>query len=104
MPGKVLYTYTGIVGQDSSGSFVIPIPNTKLKGGAAGKTYWISVQVNENFINTGQWYWGVNSTIQGNEAMWQDPGGGFGLCPTWQTITTCNGVTGDLMFALRGKL
>jgi len=103
-PGTILHTYTGIVGTDSSGSFVIPIPTTRLRGGAAGKTYWLSVQVNMNFTNSGQWYWGVNSTIHGTEAQWQAPGGGFGnICPVWNTITVCNGITGDLMFTLKGR-
>jgi len=52
----------------------------------------------------GEWGWEVQSEISGNEANWQNPGGGFGLCPTWDTITNCIGVTGDFMFSVSGKL
>jgi len=68
-------------------SLVIDLPGTcDLNSG----TYWVSVQVNMDFGTGGQWGW-TDRTVQSNSAAaWQNPGGGFGVCPTWGTRhTTC---------------
>jgi hypothetical protein len=93
----------GIVGTDSAGSFTIKLANTvKLKKG----TYWVSVVANCSFTGgCGEWGWDTRSTQTGNEAQWQNPGGGFGVCPTWGPITTCiyGNPDPDFQFALKGK-
>lgn len=102
MPGKPVRkgTFDGVNGTFSSGNIAIKLPKEgrKLKPG----TYWVSVIVNMNFEEDGQWYWNVNSVQHGNQAMWRYPGQ-WEPCPTWGTIEECLNAAGpDLMFALRG--
>ncbi len=53
-------------------------------------TYWISVQVRQDFNPAGQWFW-HNRTIQSNAgAAWQNPGDGYGTgCTTWNRKNAC---------------
>src|SRR6266545_2773249 len=52
-------------------------------------TYWIEIQANMTFGTQGEWGW-TNRTVQSNNgAAWQNPGGGFGICPTWNRKTIC---------------
>jgi hypothetical protein len=90
--------YTG------SSDFVITLtsPVTLLAG-----TYWVSVQVREDFNPNGQWFW-RNRTVQSNSgAAWQNPGNGFGTgCTTWIRRTGCAGLGQtfpDQVFRLHGK-
>ena len=103
LPGKLAAECDGVAGSDNgSGSFTIKIPKSckvKLKAG----TYWVSVQANMDFLSGGQWGWEVNSVQNGNASAWQNPGGGFGVCPTWGTTLSCIGYGPDYMFALKGK-
>ena len=63
--------------------------------------YWISVQCRMDFAVGGQFAWNVVSGAYGSVAQWQNPGGGFAVCPTWGPITTCNTtVQTDLSFSL----
>jgi hypothetical protein len=100
-PGAVVGSVTA-VGNDSAGSFVIPLGTpVKLKPG----TYWVSVVANQDFTPNGQWGWETRTVQSNGPAQWQNPGGGFGVCPTWTALTTCIPTSGgpDLMFALNGK-
>ena len=55
---------------------------------AAG-TYWIEIQPNMDFATQGEWGW-TDRTVQSNSsAAWQNPGGGFAVCPTWMAKLTC---------------
>ena len=43
----------------------------------------------------GEWGW-TDRTVQSNyPAAWQNPGGGFGVCPTWTNKLTCIPTRGD---------
>ena len=65
---------------DTAGSFVVPIPSpVALSQG----TYWVSVQANMDFSVGGQWGCTDRTVASGSEAAWQNPGGGFGVCPSW---------------------
>jgi len=103
LPGKLVAECDSVVGNDNFGSFVIKLPKDcapKLKEG----NYWVSVQVNMDFGNGGQWGWEINSVQNGNLAAWQNPGDGFASgCTTWGTLESCLGFGPDYMFALRGK-
>jgi len=105
MPGAVIGTAQTVSCSDSSGSFACKLTTpVKLKGGTKGKTYWVGVVANQDFGTAREWGWTVNTTIHGNEAQWQNPGGGFGVgCTTWGPIGTCLGFTGDFAFDLKGK-
>ena len=96
-------TFTGLKGTDNNGSFSISLgkKGIKLKAGH----YWVSVVGNVNFINTGyEWGWQETSNIQNDNAMWENPEGGFGVgCTTWTDVGTCIGVNGDYAFDLQGK-
>ncbi len=100
LPGALVKEIDNAKFTDSAGSFAIQTGKVKLKKG----TYWVSVQANMNFIGgAGEWGWEVNSVQHGNEAAWQNPGGGFGVCPSWAPVSGCLGYGPDFMFALKGK-
>ncbi|MEI9932719.1 MAG: hypothetical protein WDM89_19845 [Rhizomicrobium sp.] len=99
-PGKLVAEIDNVVGRDRNGSFAIKFPKSvSLKSG----TYWVSVQANMDFEITGEWAWAINSAQSGQPAMWQNPGGGFGFCPTWTPIQSCFSNGPDFMFALKGS-
>ena len=104
-PGKQKASVTA-AGSDSGGTFAISLgkKGVKLKGGAKGTTYWVSVVANMDFGVGGEWGWENQTTAVGNPAQWQNPGGGFGVCPTWDDENVCipDG-QGDHMFTIRGS-
>jgi hypothetical protein len=68
------------------GSFAVQIPAGCC---LASGTYWMVFQVNMDFTPFGQWGW-TDRTVQfNNAAAWQNPGGGFGACPTWNRKLVC---------------
>lgn len=102
-PGKVVADFPmAAITNDSSGSLTVSLPSSvTLKAG----TYWVSVQAQMDFNVGGQWYWETNLAPTGMNAMWQNPGGGFGTgCDKYADMNTCLGQpAGDMMFELRGK-
>jgi hypothetical protein len=101
-PGKAVKkgTFTNLNGSGSpSYSLKLGKKGVKLKAG----TYWVSVVANCAFESCGEWGWEMNGAVQGNPAVWENPGGGFGICPKWDTVLNCIGASGDFMFALQGK-
>jgi hypothetical protein len=93
---------------DGVGNFVMNLgkDGARLKQGH----YYVSVQANMDFQVGGEWGWATRNTQEGNFALWQNPGDGFGTgCTTWSQENVCleNGgviVAGpDHMFTLRGK-
>ena len=68
----------------------------------ANGTYWLSVQCRMDLATGGQFAWDMVSGTHSLPAQWQNPGGGFGACLTWDDLNTCNGITPetDLSFAL----
>jgi hypothetical protein len=109
LPGNVAKNgaRTGLSYTDVSGfgSFKIDLTQggtqtpVKLKAG----TYWVSVVANCPFSSCGQWGWSINTVQHGNPGAWENPGGGFGVCPTWAPVASCVGYGPDFVFALRGK-
>ena len=66
--------------------------------------YWIEIQANMTFVPNGEWGW-TDRTVQSNSpAAWQNPGGGFGLCPSWTSKLTCIPTAGgpDQVFRING--
>lgn len=83
LPGKLLkkgsFTVNGA--DDGFGNFAIDLGKKGIKLGP-GK-YWVSVQVNMD-STSGEWGWALRTPIAGSEAVWQNPGDGFGTgCVTW---------------------
>ena len=104
VPGKAVKggTFTGLNGTDSSGSFAISLgkKGVKLKSG----TYWVSVIANCSYHGgCGEWGWDENATVTGYEAQWRNPGGDWGVCPTWDTLASCTSSSADFAFDLQGK-
>lgn len=103
MPGKALKkgTYTGLTCTDTSGSFSCTLPKAlKLKAGH----YWVGVVANMDYTAHHYLEWGWDGTaIQNDPAMWENPGGGFGVCASWGTNSSCLGYSQDDMFDLKGK-
>ena len=101
-PGAVIKSKTAKVTADSAGTLGLKISKKTLKAPAGHS--WLGVQVIMDFGTSGQWYWNVAADGAGKTAMWENPNGGFGICPTWQPITTCNGTVGtELSFSFANK-
>jgi hypothetical protein len=109
LPGAVVGSTQTVAGADNgTGSFNIMLPTkVKLKGGTgSGVQYWVSVQANMDFSVGGEWGWENQTTVVGDPAAWENPGGGFGIgCTTYTQETTCipDG-QGDHMFVIKGKV
>src|SRR5436190_11995157 len=66
--------------------------------------YWIEIQANMTFATQGEWGW-TDRTLQfKSPAAWQNPGGGFGICPTWTNKLTCIPTAGgpDQVYRING--
>ena len=97
VPGSVRYeeTFPGSVDADGDANFTLE-PSQVIEATLNPDTrYWISVAVVMEFGLGGQWFWGSAEDTNDNAALWQNPGGGFGVCPTWGTFADC-GVGGGL--------
>jgi hypothetical protein len=109
LPNLVKKSYSGLVGADSGGTFTITLPTTAgLSGGPVGgpgKTYWLSTVANMDFGTGGEWGWEDSTNAVANQLVWENPGGGFGVCPTWTDEVVCVGDYGQhsKMFTLTGK-
>jgi len=100
--GKVVAELDTLHGADDFGSFAITLGDkgVKLKSGH----YWVSVVINMSFAEGGEWGWEnqTTGTVEGDPAMWQNPGGT--TCTTWTAESVCfGGPIGDQMFTLKGK-
>jgi len=103
LPGAKVAEVDGRTGTDSGGSFAIKFGKGNTVKLTKGK-YWVSVVANCSFTGgCGEWGWEVNSVQHGNMSAWENPGGGFGVCPTWGTTESCIGYGPDFMFELKGS-
>jgi hypothetical protein len=101
LPGTQIYSATAqtfVIG-GSTYSITLSAPAVLTSG-----PYWVSVQAHMTFTGNGQWGW-TDRTVQSNQgAAWQNPGGGFGVCPTWARKTICIPTAGgpDQVYRLNG--
>jgi hypothetical protein len=93
-PGTAVCTYTGLVAgadfTDSAGTLDITFPSPcPLSGGPT--TFWMEVQADMDAGVGGQWGWTDHTTNPPGTFLgkWQNPGGGFGVCPQWGDLQTC---------------
>jgi hypothetical protein len=102
LPGALVASRTGMSYTQSGSTFSVTVsPAVCLTSG----TYWVSVQARMDFGVGGQWYWTDRTVQSNNGAAWQNPGGGFGVCPTWGRKTTCIGaVDPDQVYRLNGTI
>jgi hypothetical protein len=103
LPGSQVYSALNqpflVVGT----TFTVNLPTAAM---LTGGTYWVEVQANMTFDPNGEWGW-TDRTVQSNQgAAWQNPGGGFNLCPTWTRKLTCipNAGGPDQVFRINGTL
>src|SRR6476620_3475722 len=101
LPGTQIYSGTAqsFVISGSTYTINLAVPAVLTEG-----TYWVSVQAHEVFTGGGQWGWTDRSIQSNSPAAWQNPGGGFGVCPTWAQKLTCIPTAGgpDNVFRLNG--
>ena len=66
----------------------------------------MTVEANMNFTSQGEWGWTDRTVQSGDPAAWQNPGGGFGICPTWGAKSTCipSSSGPDNIFKLSGSI
>jgi hypothetical protein len=96
VPSKAIKAYTALSYTNSGSSFTIAFPATKLKG-----TVWVSVTGNTQYANgAGEFGWDISSSQVGAADLWENAGGGFGICPKWDTVLNCIGVSGDYIYSL----
>jgi hypothetical protein len=101
LPGTQVYSATNQPFSVVGTTFSVNLPSMAV---LTEGTYWVEIQANMTFLPNGAWFW-RDRTVQSNQgAAWQNPGGGFGVCPTWAQKTTCIPLTGgpDQVFRLNG--
>jgi N-acetylneuraminic acid mutarotase len=87
-PGTQIYSAAHQPAVQSGTTFTVNLPAPALLN--AG-TYWVEIQPNMTFSTQGEWGWTDRMVTSNNAAAWQNPGGGFGTCPTWSRRgATCN--------------
>ena len=101
LPGAHIYTAMNQPFTVTGSTFTVNLPTMAVLN--AG-TYWVEIQANMMFASNGAWVWTDRTVQSNNGAAWQNPGGGFGVCPTWALKTTCVQITGgpDQVFRLNG--
>jgi hypothetical protein len=102
LPGAQVYSATNQPFSVVGTTFSVTLPSMAV---LTEGTYWVEIQANMTFFSNGAWIW-RDRTVQSNQgAAWQNPGGGFGVCPTWALKTTCVPTGGpDQVFRLNGTM
>jgi hypothetical protein len=103
LPGTEVYSATAQQYVNVGGVFEVTLSRAAT---LTSGIYWVSVQAHMSVDPNGQWGW-TGRTVQANSpAAWQNPAGGFGICPTWDLRTTCVGgpLEPDQMFRLIGTI
>ncbi|PYK64400.1 MAG: hypothetical protein DME50_13760 [Verrucomicrobia bacterium] len=101
LPGAQVFSATNQPFTQNSSTFTVNLASAAVL--TAG-TYWVEMQGNMTFSPNGEWGW-TDRTVQSNSpAAWQNPGGGFGMCPTWTVKTICIPTAGgpDQVYRLNG--
>ena len=101
LPGTLVYSTLNQPVSVSGTTFTI---NLSPAACLAEGHYWIEIQANMDFATQGEWGW-TDRTVQSNSpAAWQNPGGGFGLCPSWTSKLICIPTAGgpDQAFRING--
>src|SRR6266545_838742 len=103
LPGTQVYSILNTTVTQVGTTFTVNlIPAAVLAAG----TYWIEIQANMTFVPNGEWGW-TDRTVQANNgAAWQNPGGGFGICPTWTRKLICVPTTSgpDQVWRINGTI
>lgn len=69
-------------------------------------SYWLDYSFIATDTPPSYAYWFINTPVTGQPAQWQNPGGAFRVCPTWDNLPTCFGssvvASGDWAFRILG--
>src|SRR5205823_3616081 len=103
LPGAQVFSATNQPFTQSGSTFTVNLPSPAVL--TAG-TYWVEMQANMTFTPNGEWGWTDRTVQSNNPAAWQNPGGGFGMCPTWTVKTVCIPTAGgpDQVYRLNGTI
>ena len=104
LPGAQVYstTHQPVTVVGTTFTVNLPIPPVLNPG-----HYWIEIQANMTFGTQGEWGWTDRTVTSNNDAAFQNPGGGFGICPTWSRRgATCaiDPTAPDQVYRLNGTL
>ena len=101
LPGGIVASETNLPATQVGTTFTVNFaPSVALTAG----TYWIEIQANMTFATQGEWGW-TDRTVQSNSpAAWQNPGGGFLVCPSWTAKLVCVPTAGgpDQVYRING--
>jgi hypothetical protein len=101
VPGSVACTAPGSSYVQNGNGFAISLSSPCSLSGST--TYWVGVVANMNFSPGGEFGWIFYTGAGGSVSQWENPGGGFGVCPTWGSFPVCFSIAADSMsFALVG--
>ena len=79
-------------------NFTVPVSDCTLR---RGRTYWLAVQVDQNFGTQGQWFWTVTDERTGLNDAWKNRRDGFGTgCTDWTYLETCFDWTAEAVFSV----
>ena len=79
-------------------SFTVPVVDCTLR---KDRTYWLAVQVDQNYHPNGQWFWATTDERMGLNDAWKNRRNGLGTgCRDWDTIDNCRGFAWDLLFSV----
>jgi hypothetical protein len=99
LPGATVNSQRAPV-SDHRGTLTISAKPFKLQPG----TYWFTVQAIHDYLpDYSEWFWFTTDVPSNRQDQWENPGGGFELCPTWCGISTIDGFSSDFLFKLLGK-
>ena len=102
LPGALIFSESfdpAVVDADNDGSFLLD--PTAVPTLTAGATYWMSIVADMDFGTGGQWFWGSSADVNGNPAVFQNPGDGFATgCTTWANAETCLGNANAVSLAM----
>ena len=103
LPGTAVTSQSGLAYTDTTG-FGSPVITLSSPVVLTEGTYWVSIQARMDFTPNGEWGWEDRTVQSGSSGAWQNPGGGFGACPTWGPKLTCIPTASgpDFMFRLHG--
>jgi hypothetical protein len=103
LPGTPVYTATAQTYTGGPTDFVVNLATPAVLAG--GQTYWVSVQAVMSFTQGGEWGWQDRSVTSNSPSAWRNPGGGFGVCPSWGVKTVCIPGSGpDAVYRLVGTV
>ena len=103
LPGAQVFSATNQPFTQSGSTFTVNLASPAVL--TAG-TYWVEIQGNMTFVPNGEWGWTDRTVQSNNPAAWQNPGGGFAMCPTWTVKTVCIPTAGgpDQVYRLNGTI